>query len=89
MADATHAARDRVEQALALLERRVNALKTARVVPDDDLFTLPDRPSAVAADKTRIAELETAGQAASEALAQAAEALRQILSQTQAEAESR
>ena len=82
MADATTAARDRIDQALALLERRINDLKGAPVAPEDDLFALPPSPAGLAADKARIAELEAAGQEASRALAQAAEAVRGVLSES-------
>lgn len=80
MADATNSARDRIDRALALLERRLNELKAAPVVADDDLFAVPPSPVGLAADKARIAELETAGQEASRALARAAEAVRAALS---------
>lgn len=82
MADATTAARDRIDQALALLERRINDLKAAPVAPEDDLFAVPPSPVGLAADKARIAELESAGQEASRALAQAAEAVRAVLSES-------
>ena len=82
MADATTAARDRIDQALALLERRINDLKAAPVAPEDDLFAVPRSPEGLATDKARIAELETAGQEASRALAQAAEAVRAVLSES-------
>lgn len=81
MADATTAARDRIDRALALLERRINELKASPVVSDDDLFAMPPS-TGLAADKTRIAELEAAGQEASRALAQAAEAVRAVLSES-------
>ena len=79
MADATTAARDRIDQALALLEHRINALKASSVAPNDDLFARAPA-SGLPADKARILELETAGRDASAALTQAAEALRTILS---------
>eukprot|EP01035_Chromulina_nebulosa_P060793 gene60794-biopygen44073 len=45
MADASIAARDRIDRALALLERKVLELKarpaTAPRVADDDLFAIP------------------------------------------------
>ena len=82
MADATTAARDRIDQALALLERRINDLKAAPVAPEDDLFAVPPSPVGLAADKARIAELESAGHEASRALAQAAEAVRAVLSES-------
>jgi hypothetical protein len=80
MADATTAARDRVDRALALLERRIDDLKAAPSPPDDDLFAVPPRPSLDAAVQQRVAELEAAGRDAAEALARAADAVREILS---------
>jgi len=81
MADATTAARDRIDRALALLERKVLELKarpaSAPAVGDDDLFAMPSAPGA--ADSARIAELEAAGRDASAALAAAAMAVREIL----------
>lgn len=83
MADATSAAKDRIDQALALLERRVRELKarsaSASAVADDDLFAMPPPPSARPEDQRRIAELEAAGRDASEALARAAEVVRDML----------
>jgi hypothetical protein len=76
MADAAAAARERVDRALSLIERRVLDLKarpaTARPVADDDLF-------APRVDPVRTAELEAAGREASEALAIAAQAIRHAL----------
>ena len=81
MADATTAARDRVDRALAALERKVLELKArpaaAPSIADDDLF------ASLPADKTRIAELEAAGRDASAALARAADQLRGLLSTEQ------
>lgn len=81
MADATTAARDRVDRALAALERKVLELKarpaSAPSIIDDDLFT------SLPADKTRIAGLEAAGRDASAALARAADQLRGLLSTEQ------
>ena len=78
MADATTAAKQRIDRALAALERRVLDLKArsaaSATVGADDLFAGHD--PAVA---TRIAELEAAGREASEMLAQAAEELRDML----------
>jgi len=82
MADATTAARDRIDQALALLERRINELKAAPVVADDDLFAVPPSPVGLLADKARIAALEAAGHDASQALAQAADAVRAVLAES-------
>ena len=86
MADATTAARDRIDKALALLERKVLDLKarpaSAPAVADDDLFAIPT-PSG-ADDQRRIAELEAAGREASDALARAAEAVRGVLAQSEA-----
>ena len=81
MADATTAARDRIDRALALLERTVLELKarpaSAPAVADDDLFAIPT-PSDPDQQR-RIAELEAAGRDASAALAAAAMAVRDIL----------
>lgn len=81
MADATTAARDRIDRALALLEGKVKALKARPAAPqglaEDDLFAIPlPGPSAGAG---RIAELEAAGLEASVALAAAAAAIREVL----------
>lgn len=78
MSDATTAARGRIDQALAALERKVLELK-ARSAPapsaEDDLFAArPDSRTAA-----RVAELEAAGREASDALARAAEAVREIM----------
>ena len=82
MADATTAARDRIDRALALLEGKVKALKarpvSAQALADDDLFAIP-APGAPA-DAARIAALEAAGHEASVALASAAGAIREVLS---------
>ncbi|MDP3403206.1 MAG: hypothetical protein Q8S03_00870 [Brevundimonas sp.] len=82
MADATTAARDRIDRALTLLESKVKALKTRQASPqalaDDDLFAIP-APGAPA-DAARIAALEAAGHQASAALAAAAEAIQEVLS---------
>ncbi|WP_396594193.1 hypothetical protein [Brevundimonas sp. R86498] len=81
MADATTAARDRIDRALTLLESKVKALKarpaSSQAVADDDLFAIP-APGA-AADAARIAALEAAGHEASAALAAAAGAIREVL----------
>jgi hypothetical protein len=53
-------------------------------VPDDDLFALPPPPAARIEDERRIAELEAAGREASEALARAAEAVREVLAEAEA-----
>lgn len=78
MADATTAAKQRIDRALAALERRALDLKArtaaASTVADGDLFATHDPAAA-----TRIAELEAAGREASEMLAQAAEELREML----------
>lgn len=84
MADATTAARDRIDRALALLERKVNELKAAPAVPDDDLFAMPPPPAVGAGDAARVAELEAAGREASAALAAAAAAVRDILDERDA-----
>ncbi len=86
MADATTAARERVDRALAALERKVLELKarpaSAPAIADDDLFAIPS-PGTLASDPTdqaRIAALEAAGRDASAALARAADQLRGLLS---------
>lgn len=84
MADATTAARDRLDRALNTLERKIHELKLAPAVPDDDLFALPPPPAARIEDERRIAELEAAGREASEALARAAEAVREVLAEAEA-----
>lgn len=77
MADAADAARERVDRALSLLERKVLDLKarpaTAAPISDDDLF------APRGADPAHVAELEAAGREASQALAQAALAIRAAL----------
>lgn len=84
MADATAAAKDRIDRALAALERRVLDLKarppSAPPISDDDLFAGSGNP----ADARRIAELEIAGREASAAMARAAEAVRDILAEREA-----
>ena len=86
MADASTAARDRIDRALALLERKVLDLKarpaSAPAVSDDDLFAIPT--PAGPDEQRRIAELEAAGREASAALAAAAMAVRDILAQDEA-----
>jgi nucleotide-binding universal stress UspA family protein len=84
MADATTAARDRLDRALTTLERKIHELKLAPVVPDDDLFALPVPPTGSAEDERRIAALEAAGREASEALARAAQAVREVMAETEA-----
>lgn len=80
--DAATAARDRVDRALALLERRLLELKSKAAgssrVPDDDLFA-PEPSSET--DRLRIHELEAAGRDAAEALTRAADAIRDSLSE--------
>lgn len=82
MADATTAARARIDRALADLERKIMELKarpaSAPPVSDDDLFA--PRP-----DAARIAALEAAGREASEALGRAADAVREVLAETESE----
>ena len=83
--DAVTAAKTRIDKALALLERKVLELKarpaTAPAITDDDLFA----PRASnAADLARIAELETAGQETAQALARAADAVREVLAEQEA-----
>ncbi|CAN5333092.1 hypothetical protein BH09PSE1_BH09PSE1_07850 [soil metagenome] len=91
MADATTAAKDRIDRALAALERKMLDLKarpaSAAPIADDDLFARApgDTGGSDAGAKARIADLETAGRDASDALARAAEQLRGLLSPVQAE----
>ena len=85
MADATTAARDRLDRAFTTLERKIHELKLAPVVADDDLFALPIVSPGDPDDQHRIAALEDAGRGASEALARAAEAVREVLAQVQAD----
>lgn len=79
MADATTAARARIDRALAELERKILELKarpaSAPAIADDDLF-------APRATDQRIAELEAAGREASEALGRAAQAVREALAES-------
>ena len=83
--DAASAAKDRVDRALALLERRLLELKSkaagAGRVADDDLFA--PRPSSET-DRARIHELEAAGRDAAEALTRAADAIRATLAEQEA-----
>lgn len=78
MADATDAAKTRLDRALAELERKVRLraappARTPSEDADDDLFaTIPDDPRR----DDRVIELETAAREAADALAEAAEALR-------------
>ena len=78
--DAASAAKDRVDRALALLERRLLDLKSRAAgpgrAPDDDLFA--PQPSSET-DRARIHELESAGRDAAEVLARAADAIRDNL----------
>ena len=80
--DAASAAKDRVDRALALLERRLLDLKSRAAAggraPDDDLFA--PRPSSET-DRARIHELEAAGRDAAEVLARAADAIRRSLAE--------
>ena len=86
MADATTAARARIDRALAELERKILELKarpaSAPAIADDDLFA--PRSSGQGADGQRVAELEAAGREASDALARAAEAVRGVLAESEA-----
>lgn len=81
MADATTAARARIDRALAELERKILELKarpaSAPAIADDDLF-------APRVSDQRVAELEAAGREASDALARAAEAVRGVLAESEA-----
>ncbi|CAN5322946.1 hypothetical protein BH10PSE1_BH10PSE1_01270 [soil metagenome] len=93
MADATTAAKDRIDRALAALERKMLELKarpaSAPSIADDDLFArAPGDTGGPNADATaRIAALESAGRDASDALARAADQLRGLLSPVQADAD--
>lgn len=81
MADATTAARARIDRALADLERKILELKarpaSAPAIADDDLF-------APRATDQLVAELEAAGREASEALGRAAQAVREVLAESEA-----
>ena len=83
--DAATAAKDRVDRALALLERRMLDLKSRAAgssrEPDDDLFA--PQPSSET-DRARIHELEAAGRDAAEALTRAADAIRETLAEQEA-----
>lgn len=78
--DAVSAAKSRIDKALALLERKVLDLKarppSAPPIADDDLFA--PRASNIA-DVARIEALEAAGRDAADALARAAEAVREVM----------
>ena len=91
MADATTAAKDRIDRALAALERKMHDLKarpaSAPPLADDDLFA--GSPTGNAGDpdaQARIAALEAAGRDASAALARASEKLRGLLARTDEDA---
>ncbi|GAA0643471.1 hypothetical protein [Brevundimonas lenta] len=80
--DAASAAKDRVDRALALLERRLLDLKSraagASRVPDDDLFA--PGPSSET-DRVRIHELEAAVRDAADVLGRAEDAIRDTLAE--------
>lgn len=82
MADATTAAKERIDLALAVLERKVLDLRARPAggppIADDDLFAPREGPSE---DAARIADLEAAGRDASVALAAAAAAVRELLNE--------
>lgn len=86
MADATTAARARIDRALAELERKIVQLKarpaSAPAIADDDLFA--PRATDNGGSDQRVAELEAAGREASDALARAAEAVRGVLAASEA-----
>ncbi|KAJ8135521.1 hypothetical protein OY671_011266 [Metschnikowia pulcherrima] len=86
--DAVTAAKERIERALADSERKVSESKarpaSAPPIADDDSFA--PRPSN-AADSARIAESETAGQETAQASARAADAVREVSAQQQAQTE--
>ena len=85
MSDATTAARQRVDKALAAIERKMLELKArpadAPRVADDDLFA--SVPSG-ASDAVRVAELERAGREAAEALADASRVIARLIAQSEA-----
>lgn len=87
--DAVTAAKNRIDHALAQLERKVLEIQAkAAILPDTvdaDLFA----PLPSEADQARIAELETAGRAAAEALGRAAEAVREVLSEQDTRSEAK
>jgi hypothetical protein len=81
--DAATAAKDRVDRALALIERRLLDLKSraagsSRAPDDADLFA--PQPSSES-DRARIHELEAAGRDAAQALSRAADAIRETLAE--------
>lgn len=84
MADATTAAKDRIDRALAALERKMFELKarpaSAPPIEDDDLFARAPGELTDPEAAARIAELEQAGREASDALARAAGQIRDLLS---------
>ena len=79
--DAVTAAKNRIDHALAQLERKVLEIQAkAAIVPetvDAELFA----PLPSEADQARIAELESAGLEAAAALGRAAQAVREVLSE--------
>jgi len=84
MADATTAAKDRIDRALAALERKLLDLKArpefAPSIAEDDLFSRTPGDSAIDPDaRARIFALEAAGREASEALTRAADQIRLLL----------
>ncbi|QLQ12239.1 MAG: hypothetical protein HZY74_01635 [Brevundimonas sp.] len=85
--DAAAAAKDRVDRAITLLERRLQELKARAMAAqtqtfgDDDLFS--PQPSSES-DRARIRELELAGQDAAEVLGRAADAIREALKDQEA-----
>ena len=83
--DAASAAKDRVDRALALLERRLLDLKSRAAggsgAPDDDLFA--PQPSSET-DRIRIHELESAGRDAAATVGRAADAIRESLAEQEA-----
>ena len=83
--DAASAAKDRVDRALALLERRLLELKGraagSRRVPGAALFAPAPAPATA---RARSPDLEAAGRDAAEALSRAADAIRASLSEQEA-----
>jgi len=85
MSDATTAARQRVDKALATVERKMLELKArpagAPRVSDDDLFaSVPESGR----DAVRLAEPERAGREAAEALADASRIIAGLIADSEA-----
>ena len=82
MTDATTAARDRIDRALAALEDRIRVLKASGgpAPVDDDLFASSADQGRSERLAARVADLESAGRAASAALGDAAALIRELAS---------